>query len=262
MLPLIYKSNWIIIPTWHVFFFVAVMTSYFYLHFLRHKFYTNICSNNVIKFFFVSYLSSYIGARFLSILVEEKTNSITDFFLKLISLGPLTFYGGFISALLFNFIFLTRKKESFFSYLDLGIPSCLLGLSIGRIGCFFNGDDYGLPASKITQEYNPWWAVSFPNHSNPIPRLPIQLIESLGVSIIVIILYKQQKKNLKHPYHSGQIGLLGVISYASFRFILEWFRDDFRGVLYPTIFSTSQTISFILIIISSIFLIKVRNQQS
>lgn len=246
MYPILYESSWVIIPTWHSFFLLSFFSAYFYMQFLGKKLYPAVKPEDLSKVFLLSYTSAYLGARALSIYVEEDPRSLLDFLIKLVHLGPMTFYGGFLSAVFCNLLYL-RKKQKILRLLDLAIPSLFLGLSIGRIGCFFNGDDYGILASNLTHTAVPWWSVTFPNHTNPLPRVPVQLLESLGAFLIVLFLYLKQKRK---PFsQKGSLGLLGICLYSFLRFFLEFLRGDERGSLFIEFFSTSQTISLSLILV-------------
>ena len=244
MYPILFESTWLIIPSWHICFVLACCLGYMYSQFLRDNFCKELNPQLLSNVFIVSYISAYFGARALSILVQEDPKNILDFFSKLISLGALTFYGAVLSALFFTSLYLKGKKKTFL-ILDVAIPSLLVGLSIGRLGCFLNGDDYGILASSLTKIKNPWWAVSFPNHNPSHPRVPIQLIESFFAFSLVLILYFYQKK--KHiSQKKGNIGLLGILLYSFIRFFLEFLRGDRRGYILITSLSTSQSISLFL----------------
>jgi len=77
-----------------------------------------------------------------------------------IAQGGIVFYGSLIGGILGTAAFLYQYKLPALATLDLITPSLMLGLAIGRIGCFLNGCCYGgmceLP-----------WAVTFPEGSPP-----------------------------------------------------------------------------------------------
>ena len=74
--------------------------------------------------------------------------------------GGLVIYGGFLGGVLGMVAFFAKFRLPLLATADLVAPSLMLGLAIGRIGCFLNGCCYGglcdLP-----------WAVSFPAGSPP-----------------------------------------------------------------------------------------------
>ena len=74
--------------------------------------------------------------------------------------GGLVVYGSFIGGF-FAFVAFARKhRVSFFPLADLVVPSLMLGLAIGRIGCFLNGCCYGGATDQP-------WGVCFPRPSVP-----------------------------------------------------------------------------------------------
>ena len=93
--------------------------------------------------------------------------------------GGLEFLGGFLGAVGATIIHAFWKRSySLRLYLDIGAPSAMWGLAIGRIGCFFNGCCFGAVAAtghvpplaqgssqpSVMTASVPW-AVQFPYHS-------------------------------------------------------------------------------------------------
>jgi len=70
------------------------------------------------------------------------------------------FWGGFIGAVVLNWLYLRRKKLSFTRFSDVGGICIAAGYSVGRTGCWAVGDDYGRP-------WNGPLAVMFPNGQPP-----------------------------------------------------------------------------------------------
>ncbi len=74
--------------------------------------------------------------------------------------GGLVVYGSLIGGLLGFGAFLIRRRLPLLPMLDLLTPGMLLGLALGRVGCFLNGCCYGGPCDLP-------WAVRFPVGSPP-----------------------------------------------------------------------------------------------
>ncbi len=74
--------------------------------------------------------------------------------------GGLVVYGALIGGLLGFSAFLIRRRLPLLPMLDLLTPGMLLGLALGRVGCFLNGCCYG-GACELP------WAVRFPLGSPP-----------------------------------------------------------------------------------------------
>ena len=73
--------------------------------------------------------------------------------------GGLTYYGGFLLAFPTVVAYGIWKKVPIRLGMDIIAPCLMIGLGLGRVGCFLNGCCYGA-------ECNLPWAVRFPYHSN------------------------------------------------------------------------------------------------
>ena len=254
MLPILFSWGPLAVPSWHVFYALGALCAFIFLSRLSIKHCPEVRPNDIVTLFVVCYVCGYFGARLLSILIEEPGVDGTKSILSaLFKLGPMTFYGGGIAAFLAGWIVIRAKGLPFAKLFDCAIPSGLLALSLGRIGCFLNGDDFGKavpidPFGKV-----PIWAVTFPNLEDHIARYPVQLAEAsfaLGCAVFLGL----RIKSLRQSFCPGIAGLLGLIAYANFRFFLEFLRDDFRGSILGSWLSTSQFISIMILLISALTL--------
>jgi phosphatidylglycerol:prolipoprotein diacylglycerol transferase len=76
--------------------------------------------------------------------------------------GGFEFYGGFIGAFLACFVYLLIKRVSIRLYADMATPPLLMGMGLGRIGCFLFGCCWGATCPTAMP-----WAVEFPFASPP-----------------------------------------------------------------------------------------------
>jgi len=128
--------------------------------------------------------------------------------------GGMSFHGGLIGVLLVGILFSWKNKKSFWKIADLFIVTAPIGLGLGRIGNFINGELYG----RVTR--SPWGMI-FPK-GGALPRHPSQLYESaLEGGFLFLILWFLKDKKLP----AG--GLLAVFLslYGAFRFFVEVFRE-------------------------------------
>ena len=125
------------------------------------------------------------------------------------------------------------KKERFLPYFDLVMPAVSFAQGFGRLGCFFAGCCYG-------RETDSWFSITF-THSdfapNGVKLLPTQLMSSAGDFLIcgLLLLYAGRKPK------EGQVAAGYMVLYGIGRFIIEFFRNDYRGSI--GVLSTSQIIS-------------------
>jgi phosphatidylglycerol:prolipoprotein diacylglycerol transferase len=128
--------------------------------------------------------------------------------------GGMSFHGGLLGVLIVGIIFCWRHKRSFWKIADLFIVTAPIGLGLGRIGNFINGELYG----RVT---NVPWGMIFPK-GGLLPRHPSQLYESaLEGGVLFIILWLLKDKKLP----SGGLLAIFLFAYGIFRFFVEFFRE-------------------------------------
>src|SRR6185312_2686800 len=129
------------------------------------------------------------------------------------------FYGGFISALVFAFVYMHAQKMPVLSTADLFAPGVALGHGIGRLGCFSARCCWGKPTSLP-------WAVTFTSKDTTtgvplgVPLHPTQLYEAFAEGIICLILIRQ----LQRGHRAGQVIGMYLLLYGMVRFVVEFRR--------------------------------------
>lgn len=190
-------------------------------------------------------LVALVGAKVLMILTEWSYFSAHPgeiFSLSTLMAGGV-FYGGFLAALFFTIWYVRMQKLNFWKLTDVLAPALALGHSVGRLGCFSAGCDYGKPTAA------PWGVIFTSTFAHEVAGVPLfqrlhptQLYESLATfTIFGLLLWWFPKKK-----HDGDIflGYLGL--YAVARFFLEFLRgDDDRGFVFNHLLSTSQFIALL-----------------
>lgn len=157
--------------------------------------------------------------------------------LQLLTGNGFVVYGGIIGGVLAAFLYCRLKKLNFWEYFDIVLPSVAVAQGFGRIGCFLAGCCYG-------RETDCFLGIVF-THSdyapNGVKMLPTQLFSAAGMFLIAGFLFWYAKKERK----KGQVGALYLILYSIGRFMIEFFRDDYRGAV--GFLSTSQFISLFIL---------------
>lgn len=152
--------------------------------------------------------------------------------------GGMSFHGGLVGVVAVGIIFSRKNRKSFWKLADLLTVTAPIGLALGRIGNFINGELYG----RVTQV--PWGMV-FPL-GGPLPRHPSQLYESaLEGFLLFAILWRLKDKKIPE----GGILPLFLIFYGIFRFFIEFFREpdaQLGFVLGP--FSMGQVLCLLMIL--------------
>ena len=142
--------------------------------------------------------------------------------------GGMSFHGGFTGCVLAVVLF---AKSRGIPVLSLGDVTCAvgpIGLFLGRLANFINGELWGRTSDVP-------WAMAFPT-GGPLPRHPSQLYEATleGLGLLLLLAICIRAGALKRP---GLIIGLFAIGYAIARSFCELFRepDAQLGFLWNTI---------------------------
>jgi phosphatidylglycerol:prolipoprotein diacylglycerol transferase len=148
--------------------------------------------------------------------------------------GGMSFHGGLTGAILAGLYFVRKRKIPFFRMADVVTPAIPIGLGLGRIGNFINGELYG----RVT--YLPWGMI-FPA-GGALPRHPSQLYEALLEGpVIFAVVWSLGRKD--RP--AGVVFWTFVALYGLFRFFVEFFREPDMQLGYVLgTFSMGQLLSF------------------
>ena len=189
---------------------------------------------------FASVLGMLVGGKLYYVMV------ITRDWSDLISRAGFVFWGGLIGGVLFNWLYITRRKLSFARMSDVASIAIAAGYSVGRTGCWAVGDDYGRP-------WNSRFAVAFPEGAppstagimnrmfgTPIPAgatpetvlavHPTQLYETGMAFFMFYVLWRLRD----HKHAEGWLFGVYCVLAGLERFVVEFYRakdDRFFGPL-------------------------------
>jgi phosphatidylglycerol:prolipoprotein diacylglycerol transferase len=154
--------------------------------------------------------------------------------------GGMSFHGGFIGVLLGGLLFCKRYRVDYWLIADLVVVTVPIGLGLGRLGNFINGELYG----RVT---NVPWAMIFPGES--LPRHPSQLYEFLLEGVVLFIILWSMKGKVK----SGQLIALFLVFYGIFRIVAEFFREPDPQIGYIMgVITMGQILSCLMVVAGTI----------
>ena len=138
--------------------------------------------------------------------------------------GGMSFHGGLLGVIVAIFIFSKNKNTNFFKYSDIVACVAPIGIFLGRIANFINGELFGKVSTLP-------WAVIFPNGGN-IARHPSQIYEAIfeGIVLFILINFLALKRNL--IVKRGYISSFFLISYSILRIFSEIFREPDEHIGY------------------------------
>ena len=133
--------------------------------------------------------------------------------------GGMSFHGGMLGLIVGTVIYCRRKKLDFWQVIDLYAVTIPIGLGLGRIGNFINGELYG----RVTDVA---WGMIFPG-GGPLPRHPSQLYEAFleGVVLFLLLWFLKERQRQPYSWPSGFMGAFFLIFYGLFRIAVEFFRE-------------------------------------
>jgi len=133
--------------------------------------------------------------------------------------GGMSFHGGFMGCVIAVMWFASRNKISILSLGDLTTAVAPVGLLLGRLANFVNGELWGRAADPDLP-----WAMIFPHDPAQLPRHPSQLYEAgmEGILLFTVLAVMIRLGALKRP---GLILGSFILIYGLTRIIGEHFRE-------------------------------------
>ena len=138
--------------------------------------------------------------------------------------GGMSFHGGLLGMVAAEVMFARRRGLPVLALADIVAAASPIGLFLGRIANFINGELFGRP-SEVP------WAMVFP-HGGPRPRHPSQLYEA-AVEGLVLLLVLHLMVRAGALERRGMLAGAFLIGYALARMLAEMFRepDAYLGFL-------------------------------
>ena len=138
--------------------------------------------------------------------------------------GGMSFHGGLLGMVAAEVMFARRRGLPVLALADIVAAASPIGLFLGRIANFINGELFGRP-SEVP------WAMVFP-HGGPQPRHPSQLYEA-AVEGLVLLLVLHLMVRAGALERRGTLAGAFLIGYALARMLAEMFRepDAYLGFL-------------------------------
>jgi phosphatidylglycerol---prolipoprotein diacylglyceryl transferase len=130
--------------------------------------------------------------------------------------GGMSFHGGFLGVVLAVLLFARMRGRPVSALADICAATAPIGLMLGRIANFINGELWGRPADVP-------WAMVFPL-AGPEPRHPSQLYQATMEGLILFLalwLLTHRFESLRRPWMTTGAFLIG---YGIARIVGEQFR--------------------------------------
>jgi phosphatidylglycerol---prolipoprotein diacylglyceryl transferase len=206
----------------------------------------NLSTDDLYDLLFYLILGVMVGGRLGYVLFYDLGSYLRDpKSIFAIWQGGMSFHGGFLGMILAAWYVARKKKWNFWEIADLVSAAAPIGLGLGRIGNFINGELYGRPTNVA-------WAMVFPE-GGTMPRHPSQLyeaiLEGLVLFIVLIWLYKRN-------FYRGTVFWAFIALYGLCRFAVEFVREpdaQIGYVLGP--FTRGQELTFPMLVLGTAMMI-------
>lgn len=203
------------------------------------------------------FLWGLVGARLFYVLEYHEQffgagTSLGESLTRIVNIagGGLVVFGSLPTAALAAWRFAARRGLPLARIADCVVPGMLLGLAIGRVGCFLNGCCFGGPCDLP-------WAVRFPEGTAPaamypaaaggsVPLHPAQLYAAIDAAILAAIAVAYTPLARR----DGEVFALVLTLHPISRILLEIIRVDESPAL-GTPLSISQLMSLALLALAA-----------
>ena len=173
--------------------------------------------------------------------------------------GGMSFHGACLALLISGAWFTRKHGINFWAGAALYCATIPVGLGLGRLGNFINGELFGRTTDLP-------WGMIFP-YGGPLPRHPSQIYEAVfeGLVLFCLLWLNKDKPWQKQPgWPHGSILALFLIGYGIIRTGIELVRepDPQVGYLFG-LFTMGQLLSLIMVVGGSIlwYLLAARNRR-
>lgn len=251
------------VPTYLVFVLSAFATGCLWVHRRAPK--VGINPDSLVGLYVVAAITGWVGARLLHFVGGEWDRFVVEpglFFDP--QAGGLAFLGGVAGGLLGGAVYARFQELPGWKLADVVAVALMVGLGIGRLGCFFGGCCHGrlcaadgggvlldLPGGEV------WWTEGLPllalrHDAGAVADqlvYPTQLMESAGVLALAGGLHWLTRRARRFD---GQVLAVMLAAYGLLRFLVEGLRGDLvRGadhIVLGVPWSTGQLSSLALLV--------------
>lgn len=196
--------------------------------------------------------------------------------------GGITFFGGFLPAATVVILLTLRRGYNVLKTTDIIMPSVMLGLSFGRIGCFLNGCCWGTICEhgflsnlavrfpKLEEGGKLIGSLPFDSHLNnhlverlvgeqtSLPVVPTQILESFFAFGLFLFLSWYLSRKRRH----GEVMALCFALYAAGRFVLEFWRADNKTDWFGLTFSQNISVAVFALAAGFFLFLRLKKEQA
>ncbi len=215
--PVIFQFGMFAIRWYSLSYVVGILLGWWYLKHLNRKYPPALSEKALDDIMLWVILGVVLGGRLGYVLFYNSSYYLSEpaEILRLWK-GGMSFHGGMLGVIVAIYLCCRYHKIYFWPVIDLVACVTPIGIGLGRIANFINGELYG----RITDVP---WAMIFPG--DPFPRHPSQLYEAFLEGFVLFLImwfFVYHTKAREYPRVLSGVFLTG---YGIFRAFVEYFRE-------------------------------------
>lgn len=194
---------------------LAFLSAWLLARFRVKRYHLDWSADQIADLIFFAAMGAIIGGRLGYMLFYNLKQFLSEpWIIFKLWQGGMSFHGGLLGVMLAIVFFSRKSKKGFLEIADFVVPLVPIGLALGRIGNFINGELWG----RVTEVP---WAMVYP-HVDAQPRHPSQVYEFAleGVLLFAVIWIYAAK-----PRRAGAVSGVFLMGYGLCRFVAEFFRQ-------------------------------------
>jgi phosphatidylglycerol:prolipoprotein diacylglycerol transferase len=249
--PIIFSIGPLTVSWYSLAYVFGIIIGWFYANKIIIKFKINLSKKDLENFVSWAIIGIIIGGRLGYVLLYNPMKYFADLITILKTYeGGMSFHGAIIGLSVASYFFCRKYKINLLLLADIISTVAPIGLLLGRIANFINGELYG----RVTTMP---WGIIFPN-SDFRARHPSQLYEAFLEGIILLLILAYSSFNYQTIKVKGLNTAIFLIFYAIFRIIIEIFRepDWHLGFIFAHV-TMGQILSLPMLLLGSYLMIRV-----
>ena len=218
--PVAFQLGWIIIRWYSLAYIFGLLLAWLLARKMSRASHSTFTVLKIDDFLLWATMGIILGGR-LGYVLFYNLGYYLEFPLQILALwqGGMSFHGGLLGVIIATLLFAWRKGISPFAMGDILVCVAPIGLFLGRLANFANGELFGRVSHAVP------WVMVFPD-GGELPRHPSQLYESFAEGILLFVILNALWWGV--PKYRNRIGFTTAwffILYGVFRFGLEYFRE-------------------------------------
>lgn len=255
--PIIFRLGPLAVRWYGLMYIIGFLTVHLLVGYQARKYKLSKLAERYEDLNFVLIISLILGARIGYILFYNLSYYLGHP-LEIIAVwqGGLSFHGAFLGMMLGGWLFCRKHGLNFLATTDVYVVPIPIGLGLGRIGNFINGELFGR-VSDVP------WAMLFPG-GGPVPRHPSQLYECFLEGILLFtVMWILRIFHYRRGWPAGTLVAVFMIGYGSLRILVEQFREpDIQVGFLFNLLTMGQLLSGLMVAVGLFILLRSRRIQA